>query len=382
MTTKTPAVLLSLDRVQFLRLLGAEPGVRETLERLARERRETLQLLVDEDGEKRIALRSVDEGEVDLPETFVEYEGDPREYALNAIQTVLTINTRTADLYSDPYDQLGEQLVPSLRHNLGTHLPLGEQRITGHHPPGERHLGRHLAGRAPFMPLARGSQLGDYGGRLVDGDAHQIPTRRRAPVHPRTALPSTATASVSVGTTPVCCSQCPTACSNAATASALKMRWNVATQGIRPVGKPTAVSRSGASSTRSRTHGAMALRLVLPHSIAATATCESATRGIGGYCPRQPYGRRGSGIRDKAAAHEPGGAGGTVGSARRMDCSSGHHPAGPLRSSTPPAASDEMALTVRGLSLLLRMRDDALRDILDRRLAVRARRDLGEEDWL
>ena len=46
----------------------------------------------------------------DLPETFVDYEEAPREYSLNAITTVLDVQTRVSDLYSHPYDQIQEQL--------------------------------------------------------------------------------------------------------------------------------------------------------------------------------------------------------------------------------------------------------------------------------
>ena len=46
----------------------------------------------------------------DLPETFVDYEDNPREYALNAVTTVLDVQTRVSDLYNQPYDQIREQL--------------------------------------------------------------------------------------------------------------------------------------------------------------------------------------------------------------------------------------------------------------------------------
>ena len=46
----------------------------------------------------------------DLPETFVDYEEAPREYSLNAVTTVLDVQTRVSDLYSHPIDQIQEQL--------------------------------------------------------------------------------------------------------------------------------------------------------------------------------------------------------------------------------------------------------------------------------
>ena len=46
----------------------------------------------------------------DLPETFVDYDAHPREYSLNAVTTVLDVQTRVSDLYSHPIDQIQEQL--------------------------------------------------------------------------------------------------------------------------------------------------------------------------------------------------------------------------------------------------------------------------------
>ena len=48
--------------------------------------------------------------DADLPETFVDYDENPREYFLNAVTTVLDVQTRVSDLYSRPYDQIQEQL--------------------------------------------------------------------------------------------------------------------------------------------------------------------------------------------------------------------------------------------------------------------------------
>jgi hypothetical protein len=49
-------------------------------------------------------------GESVLPQTFVEYEEAPREYFLNSVSTILDVHTRVSDLYSGPFDQIGEQL--------------------------------------------------------------------------------------------------------------------------------------------------------------------------------------------------------------------------------------------------------------------------------
>ncbi len=47
---------------------------------------------------------------VNIPEGFVDYEAKPREYILNAISTIINIDTKVSDLYSSPYDQIKEQL--------------------------------------------------------------------------------------------------------------------------------------------------------------------------------------------------------------------------------------------------------------------------------
>ena len=48
--------------------------------------------------------------ERDLPKTYVDYDPNPREYMLSAVNTVLDVHTRVSDLYSSPYSQTGEQL--------------------------------------------------------------------------------------------------------------------------------------------------------------------------------------------------------------------------------------------------------------------------------
>jgi len=45
-----------------------------------------------------------------LPQTFVDYDANAREYYLNAVNTVLDVHTRVSDLYSSPYNQISEQL--------------------------------------------------------------------------------------------------------------------------------------------------------------------------------------------------------------------------------------------------------------------------------
>lgn len=45
-----------------------------------------------------------------LPQTFVDYVENAREYNLAAVQTIVDVHTRVSDLYSKPYNQISEQL--------------------------------------------------------------------------------------------------------------------------------------------------------------------------------------------------------------------------------------------------------------------------------
>lgn len=56
----------------------------------------------------QVACAKRDESE--LPQTFVDYDENPREYFLNAVTTILDVHTRVSDLYSSPHDQIKEQL--------------------------------------------------------------------------------------------------------------------------------------------------------------------------------------------------------------------------------------------------------------------------------
>jgi hypothetical protein len=45
-----------------------------------------------------------------IPGTFAQYEETPREYRLTSINAKVNVDTRVADLFSNPYDQVREQL--------------------------------------------------------------------------------------------------------------------------------------------------------------------------------------------------------------------------------------------------------------------------------
>ena len=58
----------------------------------------------------RVTVACSQRDERDLPQTFVDYEEWGREYMLSAVNTVVDVHTRVSDLYSVPYNQIGEQL--------------------------------------------------------------------------------------------------------------------------------------------------------------------------------------------------------------------------------------------------------------------------------
>jgi hypothetical protein len=63
---------------------------------------------VDEDKAIESTCGQVDESV--LAPTYVEYQEKPREYRLSSITAVLNVHTRISDVFSNPYDQVREQL--------------------------------------------------------------------------------------------------------------------------------------------------------------------------------------------------------------------------------------------------------------------------------
>jgi CRP-like cAMP-binding protein len=95
----TSTSLVSLGREDFA-ALAEVPGIRE---RLVHQDPGTEII----EATARVTLASSAEGV--LPATYVDYEEFPREYQIQVIQTTLRVDTKIADLYSSPYDQLQQQ---------------------------------------------------------------------------------------------------------------------------------------------------------------------------------------------------------------------------------------------------------------------------------
>ncbi|MDR3280146.1 MAG: hypothetical protein LBT23_06515 [Synergistaceae bacterium] len=56
-------------------------------------------------------LCSQDPNKAAIPQGYIEYEKKPREIQLNSISTIINVDTKISDVYSSPYDQIGEQIA-------------------------------------------------------------------------------------------------------------------------------------------------------------------------------------------------------------------------------------------------------------------------------
>ena len=107
--TITPCVLLTLSRKDLDAVLTEIPNLSDDFKKAVAEHLE-LRSTVNRYGERNIDLVSGFAENVEIPETFVDYSANPREYSLSAVQTVVRVHTRVSDLYNGPYDQLEEQM--------------------------------------------------------------------------------------------------------------------------------------------------------------------------------------------------------------------------------------------------------------------------------
>ncbi|MEV8117353.1 family 2B encapsulin nanocompartment shell protein [Streptomyces xiamenensis] len=104
--TRSTVLALPLARVRAV--ADVAPALRAHLEEVAAAARSAPAR--NKRGEADIALAAGHTGEPALPGTFAEYDLHPREYELSVAQTVLRVHTRVADLYSEPMDQVEQQL--------------------------------------------------------------------------------------------------------------------------------------------------------------------------------------------------------------------------------------------------------------------------------
>jgi CRP-like cAMP-binding protein len=120
-TATTACTVLSLPRRVVTAITARAPGLADHLRRYQSLRSRAS----NHRGEADIALAAGHAGEHSLPGTFVDYDSSPREYELSLAQTILRVHTRVADLYSEPMDQVEQQIrlaVSELRERQETEL--------------------------------------------------------------------------------------------------------------------------------------------------------------------------------------------------------------------------------------------------------------------
>jgi hypothetical protein len=111
--TVTPSVFFTISSSELESIIEEVPNFREEFQKAVDEHLR-LRATVNTHGEKHIDLVSGHEEDNIIPETYIDYEENPREYSLNTLQTVVRVHTRVSDLYNDPYNQLEQQMRLSI----------------------------------------------------------------------------------------------------------------------------------------------------------------------------------------------------------------------------------------------------------------------------
>ena len=109
----TPGVFFTLDSKELENIIKEVPNFREQFQKAVDEHLR-LKATVNTHGEKHIDLVSGHEEDNIIPETYIDYEENPREYSLNTLQTIVRVHTRVSDLYNNPYNQLEQQVRLSI----------------------------------------------------------------------------------------------------------------------------------------------------------------------------------------------------------------------------------------------------------------------------
>ncbi|WEB39241.1 cyclic nucleotide-binding domain-containing protein [Streptomyces yunnanensis] len=209
----TRVTVMALARQDAQEVIGRSPALRDHLaagpDGAARP--------TNASGESAVTLTSGHHGEPALSSTFVDYDRSPREYELSVAQTVLRTHTRVGDLYSDPMNQVEEQLkltVHALRerqeHEMINNPEFGllhnvdlKQRIpTRSGPPTPDDLDELLATvwKDPGFLLAHPKAIAAIGRECstrglypdaVDFMGHSLPSWRGVPIFPCNKIPVT-----------------------------------------------------------------------------------------------------------------------------------------------------------------------------------------------
>nr|WP_233509770.1 family 2B encapsulin nanocompartment shell protein [Actinomadura craniellae] len=216
----TPCTVLSLPAREVRELAGRSDALRARLEEFENRPEPPS----NTHGEASIDLASGHVGEPVLPGTFVDYEVAPREYELSVAQTVLRVHSRVVDLYSEPMDQLEQQLrltVEALRERqedeLVNNREFGllhnadlKQRIhTRSGPPTPDDIDELLATvwKNPSYMLAHPKAIAAFGRECsrrgvypdtVTTHGHQVPAWRGVPIYPCNKIPISGSGATSI----------------------------------------------------------------------------------------------------------------------------------------------------------------------------------------
>ena len=209
----TPCTVLTLASSVFQEIADRSAGLRAQLAafRSAPSGDQNAQ------GEAAIDVASGHAGEPVLPGTFVDYELSPREYELSVAQTVLRVHTRVADLYSEPMNQVEQQLrltIEALRERQEDELinnaefgmlhnaDMSQRIYTRGGPPTPDDLDELLTKvwKNPQFFLAHPRAIAAFGRecsrrgvypQTADVGGHAIPAWRGVPIFPCNKIPVT-----------------------------------------------------------------------------------------------------------------------------------------------------------------------------------------------
>lgn len=107
-TALTDTEVLYLDQSDAAEILSDSSTKSKILDALKLRKKQNREFL--ETGERAIPLVSCLNGEPAIEQSYIEYSEDPLEYDLSTIETIIGIHTRISDIYSQPYDQIEQQL--------------------------------------------------------------------------------------------------------------------------------------------------------------------------------------------------------------------------------------------------------------------------------
>lgn len=215
----TACTVLVLPRRSVDQVAERSTSLRDHLE----SRRSIPEQRTNKYGEKEIELAAGHSGEPDIPHTFVDYEGAPREYELSVAQTVLRVHTRVADLYNKPMNQTEQQLrltVEALKerqeHELVNNREFGllsnceyDQRLQPHDGvPSPDDMDELLTRRrASKLFLAHPRAIAAFGRECnkrglvpesIDVAGNRIPAWRGVPIFPCNKIPITDSRTTSI----------------------------------------------------------------------------------------------------------------------------------------------------------------------------------------